>query len=62
MPKFIKLTGPDGTVGYVNIDKIVSFAIHEHGHTEILISEFDDVAPIKETPEEILKLIAECED
>lgn len=61
MPKFIKLTSPDNTVGYVNIEKIISFTI-EGDHTDILISEFDNIASVKETPEEILKLIAECED
>ena len=61
MPKFIKLTSLDNTVGYVNIEKIISFAI-EGDHTDILILEFDNIASVKETPEEILKLIAECED
>lgn len=62
MPKFIKVTDYyTNDVGYLNIDMIISM-LRLDDKTHLLIVEIEDNAIFKETPEEILKLIAECED
>lgn len=71
MPKFIKLLARDANkVAYIdnlkfeymwlNCNNITAFQTDLNNKNFIVIN--DTVFECKETPEEILKLIAECED
>ena len=58
---FIKLTGSEGSY-YININQITYFekADSKEIHTSIALNYMGYIY-VKETPEEILKLIEECE-
>jgi hypothetical protein len=62
MPKFIKVTDYYiNDVGYLNPEYIISM-LRLGNKTNLSIIDISHGAVVKETPEEILKLIAECED
>lgn len=59
MPKFIKLNTFEKEIWYININSIISMNVEPYC-TRIATN--DCYLSVEETPEEILKLIAECED
>lgn len=58
--KFIKLTSTLDKVVYVNSDFIVMIGNKRENNTEFSVLNSTDTYHVKETPEEILKLIQEA--
>lgn len=62
MVRFIKLTDiANNSTMYISCKHIIGFMVHDN-KTYISLEGYDDTIEVKETPEEILRLIAECED
>ena len=54
--KFIKLSGTDGTIGTINLEKIEAFYRSSSDTTEVIISS-GKILCVKESPEEIEAII-----
>lgn len=55
--RFIKLTHISGNALYVNVNHLIAFGAQDGGTTYITMTNEDNFCRVKETPEEIVKLI-----
>ena len=55
--KIIKLTTVSDRTLYVNVSHLIAFNAQDDGSTYITMTDEDDFCRVKETPEEIVKLI-----
>ena len=55
--RMIKLTNVSGNVIYVNAEHLIAFWGMDDGTTKITLTNEDNIGWVRETPEEIIKLI-----
>lgn len=59
MRKFVKLTHVDGRTTHINADHIYMVGVHSDGQVVVGYGPGDNLMPIKETPEEVMRLLEE---
>jgi len=57
MFKLIKLTYENGAPFYVNVHRIDGLGMYENDHTDVYVGGSDEPFKVKETPEQIVKVI-----